>query len=58
MVSMTDDSGAAAREQAIHKRVLDPADRIAEVLFGLIMVPTSTGSLGVAALAARTFARC
>jgi hypothetical protein len=30
------------------KRVLDPADRIAEVLFGLIMVLTFTGSLGVA----------
>jgi hypothetical protein len=30
------------------KRVLDPADRIAEVLFGLIMVLTFTGSLSVA----------
>jgi VIT1/CCC1 family predicted Fe2+/Mn2+ transporter len=48
MVSVTDDSGAATREQAIHKRVLDPAERIAEVLFGLIMVLTFTGSLGVA----------
>ena len=48
MVSMTGDSGAATREQAIHKRVLDPAERIAEVLFGLIMVLTFTGSLGVA----------
>ena len=30
------------------KRVLDPVDRIAEVLFGLIMVLTFTGSLSVA----------
>jgi len=30
------------------KRVLQPADRIAEVLFGLIMVLTFTGSLSVA----------
>lgn len=30
------------------QRVLDPVDRIAEVLFGLIMVLTFTGSLGVA----------
>jgi len=30
------------------KRVLDPAERIAEVLFGLIMVLTFTGSLSVA----------
>jgi hypothetical protein len=29
-------------------RVLDPADRVAEVLFGLIMVLTFTGSLSVA----------
>ena len=34
--------------QAINKRVLDPSDRIAEVLFGLIMVLTFTGSLSVA----------
>jgi VIT family len=31
------------------KRVLEPNDRIAEVLFGLIMVLTFTGSLSVAA---------
>lgn len=31
-----------------HRRVLDPAERIAEVLFGLIMVLTFTGSLSVA----------
>jgi hypothetical protein len=30
------------------KRALDPADRVAEVLFGLIMVLTFTGSLAVA----------
>lgn len=30
------------------KRVLEPADRIAEVLFGLIMVLTFTGSLSIA----------
>ena len=29
-------------------RVLDPSDRIAEVLFGLIMVLTFTGSLSIA----------
>src|SRR6267378_2153007 len=30
------------------KRILDPHDRISEVLFGLIMVLTFTGSLSVA----------
>jgi len=30
------------------KRVLEPGERIAEVLFGLIMVLTLTGSLRVA----------
>jgi hypothetical protein len=30
------------------KRVLDPIERVAEILFGLIMVLTFTGSLGVA----------
>src|SRR5262245_66684935 len=30
------------------KRVLDPSERIAEVLFGLIMVLTFTGALSVA----------
>ena len=33
---------------AASKRVLDPVDRVAEVLFGLIMVLTFTGSLSVA----------
>ena len=37
-----DDPGARA------KRVLEPGERIAEVLFGLIMVLTFTGSLSVA----------
>jgi hypothetical protein len=32
----------------VSKRVLDPIDRVAEVLFGLIMVLTFTGSLSVA----------
>jgi len=30
------------------KRLLDPIDRVSEVLFGLIMVLTFTGSLSVA----------
>jgi hypothetical protein len=30
------------------KRVLEPIDRVSEVLFGLIMVLTFTGSLSVA----------
>jgi VIT1/CCC1 family predicted Fe2+/Mn2+ transporter len=30
-----------------HRRVLDPAERISEVLFGLIMVLTFTGSLSI-----------
>lgn len=30
------------------KRVLDPMERLSEVLFGLIMVLTFTGSLGAA----------
>lgn len=33
---------------AASRRALDPADRVAEVLFGLIMVLTFTGSLSVA----------
>src|SRR6188472_7613 len=31
-----------------HRRVLDPIERVSEVLFGLIMVLTFTGSLSVA----------
>ena len=38
---MTDSSGTA-------RRALDPIDRISEILFGLIMVLTFTGSLSVA----------
>ena len=34
--------------QASSRRALDPVDRVAEVLFGLIMVLTFTGSLSVA----------
>lgn len=33
---------------SVSKRVLDPIDRVTEVLFGLIMVLTFTGSLSVA----------
>src|SRR3954471_12605246 len=39
---------AVPREPAAGIRALDPAERIAEVLFGLIMVLTFTGSLSVA----------
>ena len=35
-------------EKSTTKRVLEPVDRISEVLFGLIMVLTFTGSLSVA----------
>jgi hypothetical protein len=38
--------GAAIRSGT--RRVLDPAERVAEVLFGLIMVLTFTGSLSIA----------
>ena len=34
--------------QVVMKRALDPIDRVSEVLFGLIMVLTFTGSLSVA----------
>ena len=37
-----------AGDRPAAKRVLDPAERISEVLFGLIMVLTFTGSLSVA----------
>ena len=36
------------RTEKSSKRVLDPIDRVSEVLFGLIMVLTFTGSLSVA----------
>ena len=35
-------------DRAVNRRVLDPAERIAEMLFGLIMVLTFTGSLSIA----------
>jgi VIT1/CCC1 family predicted Fe2+/Mn2+ transporter len=38
----------SAEPAGASKRVLDPAERIAEVLFGLIMVLTFTGSLSIA----------
>ncbi|HVS23084.1 MAG TPA: hypothetical protein VMU03_05120 [Gammaproteobacteria bacterium] len=39
---------AAIRPDRANKRAIEPAERIAEVLFGLIMVLTFTGSLSVA----------
>jgi hypothetical protein len=39
---------AAPRNRPVNRRVLDPAERISEVLFGLIMVLTFTGSLSIA----------
>jgi len=38
----------ATAVRSINKRVLDPGERVAEVLFGLIMVLTFTGSLSIA----------
>ena len=38
----------SAHDHGPSKRVLDPIDRVSEVLFGLIMVLTFTGSLSVA----------
>src|SRR5512146_1784184 len=40
--------GATTDPVKTSKRVLEPYDRISEVLFGLIMVLTLTGSLSVA----------
>ena len=37
-----------AGDRVMSRRVLDPSERIAEVLFGLIMVLTFTGSLSIA----------
>ena len=37
-----------SRDRRSGRRVLDPAERISEVLFGLIMVLTFTGSLSIA----------
>ena len=47
MASPDSPLGATPR-WSINNPVLDPADRIAEVLFGLIMVLTFTGSLSIA----------
>ncbi len=41
-------TAADAKAPMVWKRALEPSDRIAEVLFGLIMVLTFTGSLSVA----------
>lgn len=41
-------SGVPHDPQPSSKRILDPHDRISEILFGLIMVLTFTGSLSVA----------
>jgi VIT1/CCC1 family predicted Fe2+/Mn2+ transporter len=41
-------SAAAAARDRSPKRALDPIERVSEVLFGLIMVLTFTGSLSVA----------
>jgi VIT1/CCC1 family predicted Fe2+/Mn2+ transporter len=38
----------ATEVRSINRRVLNPDDRVAEVLFGLIMVLTFTGSLSIA----------
>src|ERR1044072_5977705 len=46
--TVADVSTAALAPNRASKRVLEPAERIAEVLFGLIMVLTFTGSLSVA----------
>ena len=39
---------SSSEPSASAKRVLDPIDRVSEILFGLIMVLTFTGSLSVA----------
>jgi hypothetical protein len=48
VATILDGPPAALRDRSINNRVLAPAERIAEVLFGLIMVLTFTGSLGIA----------
>jgi len=48
MVPMAASPLAASRNRPVNRRVLDPAERISEVLFGLIMVLTFTGSLSIA----------
>src|SRR5215470_13510245 len=46
--TMTAWAGERMHDGTIDRRVLDPAERIAEMLFGLIMVLTFTGSLSIA----------
>jgi len=48
MASIPGTPPAGSRGRPASRRVLDPAERISEVLFGLIMVLTFTGSLSVA----------
>jgi VIT1/CCC1 family predicted Fe2+/Mn2+ transporter len=48
VVASSDGPPPATTVGSINKRVLDPGERIAEVLFGLIMVLTFTGSLSIA----------
>ena len=48
MVPMAASPLCASRNRPVNRRVLDPAERISEVLFGLIMVLTFTGSLSIA----------
>ena len=47
-MNSTPSGGAAAISDSTSKRVLEPHERISEVLFGLIMVLTFTGSLSIA----------
>src|SRR3954452_723537 len=44
---MASPSGIPPSNEKTSARLLDPIDRISEVLFGLIMVLTSTGTLSV-----------
>ncbi len=46
--AVTSESPENPAGRAGHRRVLDPAERFSEILFGLIMVLTFTGSLSVA----------
>ena len=48
MALITGSPLAPSPHRPADKRVLDPAERISEVLFGLIMVLTFTGSLSIA----------
>lgn len=48
MMASPDSPAPATAVRSINRRVLDPGERVAEVLFGLIMVLTFTGSLSIA----------